>query len=163
MGAYATTSSMGLLLPGFAEADTTTVDEVATARFSKHIDRAESVVNAVVARRYSLPFTNVPPVLRTLTEDLACYYAMRGSFSQDGKVKNPYLDDYKAAMETLEKIMAGTLPLAFTDGSEVPANSANLFLSTTKDFRPVFGLDDAVDWRRDPDEVRQTEAERLKQ
>ena len=149
-----------MIAPGFLQEDTTSVDEVATARFSKHIDRAESIVNGAVGRRYSLPFTTVPPVIRTISEDIATYYALRGSFSQDGKVKNPYLVDYQSALDMLEKIMMGTMPLTYTDGSEVPANSANLFLSTTKDFRPIFGLDDAVDWRRDPDEVRQTQAER---
>src|SRR4051812_26528501 len=114
MGRYATTTSLALLLPGYAEGDTTTVDEVAKNRFSKHIDRAESIVDAAIGRRYSLPFvsegdtttTNVPPVIRTITEDIATYYAMRGSFSQDGKIKNPYLDDYKSAMDMLEQIMA---------------------------------------------------------
>lgn len=169
MGRYATTTSLSLLLPGYADGETTTVDEVAKNRFSKHIDRAESIVDAAIGRRYSLPFvsegatttTNVPPVLRTITEDIASYYAMRASFSQDGKVKNPYLADYESAVEMLNAIMGGTMPMVYTNGSEVPANSVNRFLSTTKDFRPVFGLDEATEWRRDPDEVRQTEAERL--
>jgi phage gp36-like protein len=168
MGRYATVTSLALLLPGFAEGDTITVDEVAKNRFSKHIDRAESLVDAAIGRKYALPFisegdtttTNVPPAIRTLSEDIACYFAMRGSFSQDGKTKNPYLDDYERALETLEKIALGTMPLVYTGGSEVPANSSSLIMSSTKTFRPVFGLDDAVDWRRDPDEVRQTEAER---
>lgn len=169
MGEYATTTSISQIVPGYLQAETSAVDDVGAARFSKHIDRAESIVNAAIGRRFSLPFitgtttTNVPPILRTITEDIATYYAMRGSFSQDGKVRNPYLDDYKAAISMLEQIAVGTMPLVYTGGSEVPADSSNLFLSTTKNFRPIFGLDDAPDWHRDPDEVRQTEAERDEQ
>jgi phage gp36-like protein len=166
MGGYATTTSISDLAPGYLQDDTTSVDQVGAARFSRHIDRAESMVNAAVGRRYALPFivatttTNVPPLLRTLTEDIATYYALRGSFSQDGKVKNPYLVEYESAIKLLKEIAAGTMPLTYTDGSEVPANSSNLFLSSTKDYVPVFGLDDAPDWRRDPDEERAKEAER---
>lgn len=166
MGEYATTTSISQIVPGYLQAETSSVDDVGAARFSKHIDRAESIVNAAIGRRFSLPFitgttaTNVPPVLRTITEDIATYYAMRGSFSQDGKTKNPYLADYEKAITMLKDIAAGTMPLVYTSGSEVPADSSNLFLSTTKEFRPIFGLDNAPDWRRDPDEERQTEAER---
>lgn len=166
MGDYATTTSIANLAPGYLEADTTSVDDVASARFSAHITRAESIVNASIGRRYALPFivgtstTNVPPIIRTITEDIATYYALRGSFSQDGKVRNPYLDDYKAAMTMLKEIADGTMPLTYTNGSEVPADSSNLFVSTTRNFRPIFGLDDATEWRRDPDEERQTEDER---
>ncbi len=166
MGVYATTTSISNILPGYLIGETTTSDAAGTTKFSAHIDRAETLINAWVGRRYSLPFitgtttTNVPPVIRTIAEDIATYNAFRATFAQDGKIKNPYLDEYKMAIEMLKEIGAGTMPLTFTDGSEVPADSSNLFLSTTKDFRPVFGLDDATDWRRDPDEVRQTESER---
>lgn len=166
MGDYATTTSISLILPGFLKGDTTTVDLEGTSRFSKSVTRAESVINGLISRRYALPFivgtttTNVPPILRTIAEDIACYYSMRKTFNQDGKIVNPYLAEYKSAMKLLESIAAGTAALSYTDGSEVPAQSSNLMKSTTRNFRPVFGLDDPPNWRRDPDEVRQTEAER---
>jgi len=158
MGTYATTTSLSLLMPGYCLGDTTSSDPVATARFSNSITRSESIVDSAVGRRYSLPFSAVPPVIRTLTEEIACYYSMRNSFSQDGKVKNPYLDEYKSALKTLEEIGAGRIPLTYTDGSEVPAQSTNLFKSTSRNYTPIFGLDDPTEWRRDPDEEEETAA-----
>ena len=163
MGSYATTSSLSNLLPNYLKGDTTSVDEAGKNRFSKHITRAESLVDSYIGPRYELPFivdtatTNVPPILRTLTEDMACYYAMRGDFNQDGKVKNAYLDDFKMAMKTLEAIGKGDQALLYTDGSQVPAIAASRFASSTKNYTPIFGLDKATDWRRDPDEVADTE------
>jgi phage gp36-like protein len=169
MGDYATTSSLSLLMPGYLLQDTTTTDAAATARFSKHVTRAESVVNSAIGRRYSLPFivgtttTNVPPILRTLTEDIACYYAMRNSFSQDGKTKNPYLEEYKSAIDILDSIAKGITALTYTDGSEVPAQSTNLFKSTSRNYTPIFALDEPSEWRRDPDEVVDTDSLRQEQ
>lgn len=166
MGDYATTTSIPALLPNYLRGNSTAVDPAGTAVFSGHITRAESVVNAYIGRRYSLPFivgtttTNVPPILRTISEDLACFYAMRSSFNEDGKIKNPYLDSYQGAMSILEGIGLGTIPLTYTDGSEVPSAAASLAKATTRQYTPVFGLDNATSWRRDPDEVRDTRANR---
>ena len=159
MGSYATTTSISELIPNFLSGNTTSSDTAGTSIFSRHIDRAEGIVNGCVTARYSLPFitatttTNVPPILRTITEDLACYFALRGAYTQDGQNKNAYYTDYKTAMETLDGIKNGTVKLAYTDGSLVPTVSTNRFLSSTEGYTPVFGLDDPRVWKRDSDEI----------
>lgn len=163
MGDYATTTSISNLLPNYLKGNTTSSDTAGVAVFDAHVTRAEALVNSQLGTRYSLPFTTVPPICRTLTEDIACYYAMRGAFNQDGRTKNPYLDEYKTAMDMLAALGKGEAALVLTDGSQVPAMSADRFKSSTKDFVPVFGLDSASSWRRDPDEERAKIAERLEQ
>lgn len=165
-GDYATVTSVSILLPKFLKADTTTMDDKGTAIFGKHIQRAEGVVNSFVGQRYALPFivgtttTNVPPILRSLTEDLACYYAMRGTLNQDGKNMNPYLGEFKSAMDILKDISTGDLLLTDTTGAQVTPLSTSRFLSTTKTYTPVFALDSATAWRRDPEEVTDTQTKR---
>lgn len=163
MGLYATTTSISLILPGFLRDNTTTTDAEGTRQFSKHIDRAEGVVNGYVGQRYSLPFSTVPPLIRAITEDIAVYYAIRGALNQDGKVKNVYLDDYKLAMTTLEKISEGDLALFDTAGSALAELSEHQFLSSTEGYDPIFGNDDPPSWQRDADEIADTEARRSAQ
>lgn len=160
MGAYATTTSLSELMPNYLAGNTTTSDTSATNQFSRHIDRAESTVQAYVARLYSMPFSPVPPVIRTLSEDIACYYALRSSFTQDGMSKNPFYEAYKVAMETLEKISKGEIKLADTAGSLLATQASNRYLSSTEGYTPIFGRDDPTDWQRDQNEIDDQEAAR---
>lgn len=163
MGTYATTTSIALLLPNFLRDNTTTTDAEGKNIFSKHIDRAESVVNAKVAQRYVLPFSVVPPLIRTVTEDIATYFSIRGTLNQDGKVKNVYLEDYEKAMSMLDEVVSGAITLVDTQGAALDTLGANRFRSSTIDRSTIFGLDDAQNWQRDKDEIEETEASRQEQ
>jgi len=155
MGLYATTTSISLLLPGFLKGNTTTSDTAGVNIFSHHIDRAESKVNSVITSRYDITgFTSgsIPPLLIKLTEDIAVYNVIRATgYRADDK--NEYLDDYTKANDTLDKLIKGEINLTYTNGSSVAVVSTNRFLSNTKDYTPITGLDDQEDWKRDSDEV----------
>lgn len=163
MGIYATTTTLALLLPNFLRDNTTTTDREGTSIFGLHIDRAESLVNARVAQRYGLPFAVVPPLIRTVTQDIATWMAIRGTLNQDGKVKNVYLDSYEKAMEILEEIVDGSITLVDTNGSVLDSIAEDRFVSSTENRSPIFGLDDAVNWQRDADEIEETQASRDEQ
>lgn len=160
MGAYATTTSFSELLPNFLKGNTTTSDTFGAAMLSRHIDRAENIVNSYVSTRYSLPFTSVPPLVRTLTEDIACYYAIRGSYVQDGERKNEYMDAFKLAMDTLADIKAGLTHLVLSDGSLLNPQASSRYLSSTKDYTPTFDLDTVTSWKLDPERLTDIEGER---
>jgi phage gp36-like protein len=159
MGSYATTTSLSELIPNFLRQNTTTSDTAGTSMFSRHIDRAESVINSAVCRLYPLPFVNIPPILRTYAEDIACYYALRSAYTQDGASKNPYMDAYKIAVDSLADIADGKIKLADTSGSLVAVRTSR-YLSDKEGYTPVFGLDDQDEWKRDPNEVSDQEAAR---
>lgn len=158
MGNYATTTSISLLMPGYLSGNTTTSDSEGTAIWDKHVTRAEGVVNGYVANRYDLSSliigtttTNVPPLLRTLTEDIASWFAARGAYAQDGGKRQEYLDDYKLAMEMLKEISDGKRKLAFTDGSLMPINTGR-YMSSTEEYAHIINLDPPDNW-----EVSQTQ------
>lgn len=102
----------------------------------------------------------MPPILRSLTEDIACYFTLRGSFTQDGASRNDYADAYKEAMDVLLKISEGDIALTLTDGSIVPALASGRILSSNEGYTPIFGRDEPTNWNRDSDEVADTEAAR---
>jgi phage gp36-like protein len=159
MGVYATTTSIPDLIPNFLSGNTTTSDTQGTQQFSKHIDRAEATIDGFISTIYPLPFitgtttTNVPPLIRTLTEDIACYYALRSAYTQDGASKNPFYEAYKVAMDTLKEINQGKIKLVDTAGSLIATQATNRYLSNTDTYTPIFGKDDPKEWGRDPDEI----------
>lgn len=155
MGLYATTTSISDILPGFLKSNTSTSDTAGVAIFTKQFQNAEAKINAVIASRYDISgFTSgsIPPLLTKLTEDIAVYRVIRSTgYAVDDK--NEYLDDYNQANDTLQQLINGEINLTYTDGSSVAVSSSNRFLSSTKEYTPVTGLDDQTKWKRDSDEV----------
>lgn len=152
MGLYVTTTSISVILPGYLKGNTTTSDVEGTAVFSEKIDDAEALINSHVSRLYSLPFSPVPPVLRMLTKKIACYFTFQDT-AYRSKNENPYFAEYKTALKMIESIGEGKIALADTSGTIVPRQSATRILSNTKNYTPIFGLDDAEKWDRDAGEV----------
>jgi len=151
MGTYATTTSISILLPYVLKGNTTTTDTIGAANFSHHIDRAEGLVNGYITARYSLPFSVVPPIIRTISEDIACYYFIRSTYPQDGERKNEYADSFKLAIGQLEAIRDGKTPLSATNGSLIPQITSGKFISSTQNYAPTFNEDSPDDWDIDPD------------
>lgn len=156
MGVYMTSTAIKVILPGFlkAGADTATSDTTGLAIFARQVDNAESKVNSVIASRYDITTfssTAIPPLLRKLTEDIAVFLTIRNTGYRADK-RNEYLDDYKTAIDTLERFIKGEVNLTYTDGSSVAVLSSSRFLSSSKDYTPIFGMDDPRLWKRDEDE-----------
>lgn len=160
MGKYATTTSFDHLLPQFYK-DDNTFDIRMENMIDKSISRAEATVDRYLSGRYSLPFSPVPPDVRRMSEDMACYYLLRASQYRIGNSVNPYLAEFKGVFDELKEIRDGKQDLAYTDGSAVPANVEGLFKSSTKDYTPVFQLDDQEAWKLDDDLVDDLKDSRL--
>lgn len=162
MGRYATTTSISELAPNFLRGNTTTSDTEGTAIFSRHIDRAEDAINGYLAARYAVPFSasSVPPLVKTWTEDIATYYAMRASYAQDGQIRQDYVDAFKRAEEQMIAASKGGITLVLSDGSAAPSKSSTRMLSSTEGYTPIFGRDDESAWKRDDNEVSDTESDR---
>ena len=157
MGVYVTTTSIFVMLPGFLKPGigTVTSDTTGVDIFSRQIDNAEAKVNAVVSIKYNITTfssTAIPPLLRKLTEDISIYNVISktGYRAND---RNEYMDDYKAANDTLQQLIEGKIGLTYTDGSSVAILSSKRFLSDKTGFSPIFGLDNQKNWKRDEDEI----------
>ena len=159
MGNYATTTSISITLPNFLEGNTTTVDISATQTFSEYINWAEAEINSAVANKWSLPFSTVPPILRSLAFEIAAYYTIRAYGSRDWPNRNEMLDDFNKAFETLKKLEKGEIELTLTDGSLL-AVSSDMYLSNRSSQDPVFELDDPVNWAVDKDRLDELDGSR---
>lgn len=85
--------------------------EVNTQRIEQAISSATAEINAYAQKRYPVPFSPAPPILKKLAEDIAIYnlYARRGldKDSSDAIVS----DRYKAAIKFLEHLAEGKVAI----------------------------------------------------
>jgi len=88
-----------------------------------------------------------PAIIESLAEDIASYYVMRGLYSGKSPSINEWIDKYKEAKETLEKIAAGNLQI---EGVTVKVGTIQ---STTKDYKRTFDERDETNWKTDPDKI----------
>lgn len=149
MGSYATITSISNKLPDFLEGNTTTSDSKGKDTFSVYIDKAEAEFNAVAAKRYSLPFSTVPPLAREISFNIAAFYTIRAFSSRDWPNRNEMLDDFAmGGHDLLKKLESGDIKLTATNGSLIDPISTYAQSNRTGE-DSVFELDDPGNWRAD--------------
>jgi len=88
-----------------------------------------------------------PAIIKSLAEDIASYYVMRGLYSGKMPSTNEWIDRYKEAKDTLEKIAAGTLQI---EGITLKVGAIQ---SSTKDYKKTFDERDETNWKTDSDKL----------
>lgn len=156
--AYSTSTTITLLLPGLPQTTSAAGHSTTIAIIEQHITRADNIINGMIAQRYNVSgfTTSVPPLLKTISEDITSYFSYRSFFSGDNQNFNEWTDEYKAAMESLKKIREGDLDLVNSTGSllpEVESSSVDRIESTTQDYQPFFDEDGVTDWAVDDDKL----------
>ena len=140
---YSTYTSIYTIVPGLAQ--TTTVQSLV----GSHITRADSLIDAFVGKRYTLPFAKVPPLVRSISEDIVTYYTYRSYYTADNLRKLDYFEELRGgAMDTLRMIAKGDIELFDTSGSSSIADT-QLVEGTHEDYTPIFDVDDPLDWKVD--------------
>lgn len=87
--------------------------------------QAENEINSAISARYSLPLSEVPPILGQICELLAAGYIDYEEFGADGEGKK-WLGEARALLKALRN---GTQLLIGEDGSELTRNSTSGRLS----------------------------------
>lgn len=166
MGRYATSSSISVLLPNWLSGNTVTSDAYGADIWSAAADRAEGEVNSSIVNRYdptswtTTGDPGIPPLVRKLTEDLACLFSVRAAQTQDSQIKNPNIAEWERSRQVLKDLRDGFEKLAYTDGSLVPTKSASKILSSTQGYSHIFALDAEVNWDVGQGEISDIESER---
>lgn len=164
--AYCSITAIYAMLPKLPATSTATGYTQCVATIDVHIRRVDGLINGKCARRYSVPFTStaVPPFIRTIAEDITCYYTMRSFYSQDAQNKNEWVEEHKNnALEFLNEIQKGDIDLVDTSGSAVPVQEDEIVdqvSSNTMNFQPFFDIDDSLEWKFDEDQEDNISANR---
>lgn len=156
--AYCAATTVLGLFPGLPQ--TAIAGYTATvALISSHITRADSLIDGKCARRYVVPFaatsTSTPPLIQTLSQDLAAYYTYRSKFTGDNANRFGYLDDLmQIALETLNQIQEGKMDVVSTSGTVVSeVSGSSKIYSSTESYTPAFDVDDELNWKFDQDRL----------
>jgi phage gp36-like protein len=91
--------------------------------------------------------SSTPAIIKSLTEDIASYYVIRGLYSGRSPSTHDWVDRYKEAKETLSKIADGTIQI---EGVTVDVGAIQ---SNTKEYKSTFDERDETDWETDPDKL----------
>ena len=88
-----------------------------------------------------------PAIIKSLAEDIASYYVMRGLYSGKMPSTNEWIDRYKEAKDTLKEIAEGKKQI---EGITVDVGAIQ---STTKDYKRTFDERDETNWGTDPNKL----------
>jgi len=124
--------------------------DVPSSLLAKAIVKADAEIRAafssdLLAALDALETT--PAIIKSLTEDIASYYVMRGLYSGKMPSTNEWIDRYKEAKEILKDIASGTKQI---EGITVDVGAIQ---SSTKDYKRTFDERDETNWKTDPDKL----------
>lgn len=144
-----------------AEPPLTTVTSMTSAQLFLYVADAESIVNAMLARTYTVPVTGSPPVLVAISTDLSIYRALRRVFSGERMKDSQWVKSFKDAMDMLGEIARGEIPLVTASGALIESRSdyAQVY-SSTQNYVPTFSELDMVFSEVDPGKIDDLLAER---
>ncbi len=143
---YSTATEVRDLLP-----KVTTVVMGDTAVETKITD-ADRMINTKLGNKYTVPFStsSVPPLINTLSKNIAAYFVMRTVFTKDGQNKNEWTDTFKEAIKQLNELAEGKGVVLDSSGNELTRASEPIE-STTQNYHPVFNMDAPEDSTIDSD------------
>lgn len=150
---FTTVSAMCVLLPNVSSSTNAT-----SAQLCLFAQDAEGIMNAKLSKLYALPFTFVVPVghiLHSIATDLACYrFLTRRVFTSERANKSDWPDKFREAMDLLDEIVAGEIPLLDSSASLIPASTAQIHVwSNTMDYHPTMTEDDVGSQFVDEDKI----------
>lgn len=131
---YTTVSAMCVNAPVLGSASTLTSAHLAT--FAGY---AESVINANLASRYTVPVSGAPDPLPYLATELACAFTMQRVIAPDMWSKSGWEERRDHAMSEIRKIAKGDV-LLVTSGAIVDPSISLVsgMVSNTQNYLPVF-------------------------
>lgn len=147
--AYCTASETIAEFPIFPQTSTVQRFTETSALISAKIPRAEATINSYVGRRYSVPFTTIPPKIAEIAVNLTAYYALVAKFSKDNHNTNDWVELLgKDAIAELVLIRDRKIDLVDTTGAVLAERtSGSRVVSNTQNYQPFADLDSQLDWK----------------
>jgi len=126
------------------------VTEVPSALLTKAIIKADAEIRAAFSSDLLAALdalVEVPAIIKSLSEDIASYYVMRGLYAGNTPSINAWIDRYKEAKEMLKDIAEGTKKI---EGVDVEVGGVQ---SSTKNYKRTFDERDETNWATDENKL----------
>lgn len=128
-----------------------------------YIRFAESEVDAKIATRYTLPFSQTPPVIRSIATEKSLIKVLDRFFTGQTEGENDWRNVRKKECDALLKdIVDGKMTLVDSAGAVIGArDDIHGILSSTSEYTPTFDHGNAIFQEVDPDRIDDEEDEKL--
>jgi phage gp36-like protein len=129
-------------------------NEVPAALLTKAIVKAEAEIRSAFSSDLlaALDALGAPPaIIKSLAEDIASYFVMRGLYAGNTHSINEWIEKYKEAKETLKEIAEGKKQI---EGITVEVGAVQ---SSTEDYKRAFDERDEINWNVDPNKIEDLE------
>lgn len=158
MGKYTSADDIRKL---FREVDS--VPEFTDTDMEFYIRFAESEVDAKLAARYTLPFSETPPVIRSIATEKALIKVLDRFFTGQTEDENDWRNVRKKECDALlQGIVDGEITLVNSAGTVLgPRADIHSILSSTNNYTPTFSHGSSIVEEVDPDRIQDEEDERL--
>jgi len=123
---------------------------VPSALLAKAIIKADAEIRAAFSSDMLVALdalAEIPAIIKSLSEDIASYYVMRGIYSGNTPSINAWIDRYKDAKETLKEIAKGTIQI---EGVDVEVGGIQ---SSTSGYKRTFDERDETNWITDENKL----------
>ena len=128
--------------------------EVPSALLTKAIIKATAEIRAAFSSDLLSALdalTTIPAIIKSLAEDIASYYVIRGLYSGKSPSSNEWIEKYKEAKATLKDIAEGTKQI---EGIAVDVGAIQ---SSTINYKPTFDERDETCWEVDSEKLEDLE------
>ena len=124
--------------------------DIPSALLTKAIVKADAEIRAAFSSDLLAALDalgTVPAIIKSLSEDIASYYVMRGLYSGKMPSTNEWIDRYKEAKDTLKEIVEDKKQI---EGITLEMGTVQ---SSTKDYKRTFDERDETNWKTDPNKL----------
>ena len=164
---YSTNTTILLINPSWPQTTTAGGYDKLKNQIDEHITRADNFINSKIVNRYDISgfdtTGSVPPLLKTLSEDIATFFTMRNNYSNDNQNYNEWVEKYKDAIDMLDEIREGNMDLVNTTGSQIAIRTDEALQeveSSTEDYQSFFDEDGPLDWKVDATKIDNIDSDR---
>lgn len=117
---------------------------------------ADSIIDMKCCKRYSVPFSPVPPAIKSISTSLSSWNALRSIYTGEVPASITQIkENYDIAIKMLDEIWNGDMDIpSGTAGVNVTeAGSTTKYWSSNMTYTPTFDVDDELLWRTDTDRL----------
>lgn len=126
---------------------------ITSAHMSFEIGKAQALINGKLARRYSVPFSPAPDLVKAICVDISLYYLLtKRVFASDAIYDENMVKGLARAFDDLDEIANGEITLT-TSGTTTTEASAVRPWSNTEEYNPTAHEGPWERMPQDPDKI----------
>lgn len=153
---YSTVENVQLVLSAIGS-----VTSINSASIAALIGRGQARVDARLARRFEVPFAGPPPIIETITTDLAAYEILRRLFTAQRMNNSEWPDRFRDADKLLQELADGKAEIVTASGTVLQGrNDVAEIWSSSENYLPTFHEGPIGTQVRDSDKISDLLSER---